>query len=127
MAGSTQAFPVTTLLAGGGAGMMEAFCCHPLDTIKVHMQLASAPQGAQAAKRGLVHATSELVQHSPLAFYRGFGPVITGIIPKMGIRFASFELYKSILGRSTQEPLTDKQVFLGQYREIRVRFLWNPN
>ncbi|UKZ63750.1 uncharacterized protein TrAtP1_004974 [Trichoderma atroviride] len=27
-------------LAGGGAGMMEALACHPLDTIKVRMQLS---------------------------------------------------------------------------------------
>lgn len=27
-------------LAGGGAGMMEALVCHPLDTVKVRMQLS---------------------------------------------------------------------------------------
>jgi solute carrier family 25 citrate transporter 1 len=29
----------THLIAGGGAGFMEALACHPLDTIKVRMQL----------------------------------------------------------------------------------------
>jgi hypothetical protein len=29
----------THLIAGGAAGLMEALCCHPLDTIKVRMQL----------------------------------------------------------------------------------------
>jgi solute carrier family 25 (mitochondrial citrate transporter), member 1 len=29
----------THLIAGGGAGFMEACVCHPLDTIKVRMQL----------------------------------------------------------------------------------------
>ncbi|KAI5289058.1 hypothetical protein KEM55_008911 [Ascosphaera atra] len=28
------------LIAGGGAGMMEALACHPLDTVKVRMQLS---------------------------------------------------------------------------------------
>jgi len=28
------------VIAGGGAGMMEALACHPLDTIKVRMQLS---------------------------------------------------------------------------------------
>lgn len=28
-------------IAGGGAGFIEAVACHPLDTIKVRMQLRS--------------------------------------------------------------------------------------
>lgn len=32
----------THLLAGGGAGFMEAMTCHPLDTIKVRMQLSAS-------------------------------------------------------------------------------------
>lgn len=32
--------PLTNLIAGGTAGFMEALICHPLDTIKVRMQLA---------------------------------------------------------------------------------------
>lgn len=31
---------LTHLVAGGAAGFMEACTCHPLDTIKVRMQLA---------------------------------------------------------------------------------------
>lgn len=31
---------VTHLVAGGAAGLMEACTCHPLDTIKVRMQLS---------------------------------------------------------------------------------------
>jgi len=31
---------LTHFLAGGGAGLCEALCCHPLDTIKVRMQLS---------------------------------------------------------------------------------------
>lgn len=35
-----QKKPLSThLIAGGGAGFMEACVCHPLDTIKVRMQL----------------------------------------------------------------------------------------
>jgi solute carrier family 25 (mitochondrial citrate transporter), member 1 len=30
----------THFLAGGGAGLCEALCCHPLDTVKVRMQLS---------------------------------------------------------------------------------------
>jgi hypothetical protein len=39
------------LVAGGAAGFMEAMICHPLDTIKVRMQLrAGAPGRAQLKK-----------------------------------------------------------------------------
>jgi solute carrier family 25 citrate transporter 1 len=31
---------LTHLVAGGAAGFMEACTCHPLDTIKVRMQLS---------------------------------------------------------------------------------------
>lgn len=31
------------------------------------------------------------------ALYKGLGAVIAGIVPKMAIRFSSFELYKSLL------------------------------
>jgi solute carrier family 25 citrate transporter 1 len=31
---------LTHLVAGGAAGFMEACSCHPLDTIKVRMQLS---------------------------------------------------------------------------------------
>ena len=35
----TKGKGVTDLIAGGTAGLFEALCCHPLDTIKVRMQL----------------------------------------------------------------------------------------
>jgi hypothetical protein len=38
--GNNKKKPLSThLIAGGGAGFVEAMCCHPLDTIKVRMQL----------------------------------------------------------------------------------------
>lgn len=45
---SKQKTPLLThLVAGGAAGFMEACTCHPLDTIKVRMQLAkNAARGA---------------------------------------------------------------------------------
>ena len=60
-----------------------------------------------------------IARQSPFAFYRGFGPVFTGIIPKMGIRFLSFEKYKSILADTrwanpSNGALTDQGVFLGE-------------
>lgn len=84
------------LLAGGTAGLFEALCCHPLDTIKVRMQLyrrTSANAGVKPPgfiKTGLGIAAKE----TPMALYKGLGAVVIGIVPKMGIRFSSYEFYK---------------------------------
>ena len=36
-------------------------------------------------------------RETPLALYKGLGAVLSGIVPKMSIRFASFEAYKNFL------------------------------
>jgi hypothetical protein len=47
MAARDKKSPLTNLVAGGSAGFMEALICHPLDTIKVRMQLAkNVPRNA---------------------------------------------------------------------------------
>ena len=69
-----------------------------------------------------------IARQSPLAFYKGFGPVFTGIIPKMGIRFLSFESYKSMLANTrwanpSGGALTDQGTFLGEQRQTSPNFL----
>ncbi|KAI0480941.1 mitochondrial carrier [Xylariaceae sp. FL0804] len=94
----------TNLIAGGGAGMMEALVCHPLDTIKVRMQLSRRARQPGAPKRGFVRTGAEIVRReTPLGLYKGLGAVVTGIVPKMAIRFSSFEAYKQMLS-STSSP-----------------------
>ncbi len=76
--------------------MMEALVCHPLDTIKVRMQLSR--RGKDAPRRGFVRTGAEIVRReTPLGLYKGLGAVLTGIVPKMAIRFSSFEWYKQLL------------------------------
>ncbi|CBN79385.1 conserved unknown protein [Ectocarpus siliculosus] len=75
---------------GGAAGVVESSCCHPLDTIKTRTQLTSLSP-AIVAKR--------LVKNEGVfALYRGLSAVMAGIVPKMSVRFSSFELYKGWLG-----------------------------
>ena len=46
-------------------------------------------------------------KESPLALYKGLGAVVTGIVPKMAIRFSSFEAYKGWLAKpETGKPST---------------------
>ncbi|KAI9318107.1 mitochondrial carrier domain-containing protein [Dichotomocladium elegans] len=90
---------LTHFVAGGAAGFMEACTCHPLDTVKVRMQLAKKAQRSASGRNlsflgvGIRIAKNE----SFWALYKGLGAVIAGIVPKMAIRFSSFELYKGWL------------------------------
>jgi len=66
------------LIAGGGAGMMEALACHPLDTIKVRMQLSRRARQPGAPKRGFLKTGSEIIKkETPLGLYKGLGAVLT--------------------------------------------------
>lgn len=89
----------THLVAGGTAGLFEALVCHPLDTIKVRMQLSKSGRGGKGVKaRGFIATGAMIVKkESPLGLYKGLGAVVTGIVPKMAIRFAAFERYKAWL------------------------------
>jgi len=64
---------------GAIAGVMETMICHPLDTIKTRYQNNNDPFSMKYGIRG---------------FYRGVFTVINGVIPKMGVRFASFEYFR---------------------------------
>ena len=52
----------------------------------------------QTKPRGFI-ATGALIvrRETPLALYKGLGAVLSGIVPKMAVRFASFETYKGWL------------------------------
>jgi len=103
----------TNLIAGGGAGMMEALVCHPLDTVKVRMQLSRRGRQPGMAKRGFIKTGVEIVKkETPLGLYKGLGAVLTGIVPKMAIRFTSFEWYKQSLANQETGVLSGQALFL---------------
>ncbi|KAJ3315628.1 hypothetical protein HDV04_002042 [Boothiomyces sp. JEL0838] len=96
------------LAAGGIAGCCEALACHPLDTIKVRLQLAKAQ-----AKRGFIGTGIAIVQKEGfLSLYKGLGAVTAGIVPKMAIRFSSLEFYKDQLRDKQTGYLSSAGVFL---------------
>ncbi|CAM9226570.1 unnamed protein product [Choristocarpus tenellus] len=90
--------PLIHLVAGGTAGVVESSCCHPLDTIKTRMQLRTK---AGNNRRGPVTTATRIITHEGfLSLYKGLSAVMVGIIPKMAVRFTSFEAYKGYLGAS---------------------------
>ncbi|KAI9859448.1 MAG: hypothetical protein M1824_003789 [Vezdaea acicularis] len=127
--GKKPASAATNLIAGGGAGMMEALACHPLgelpfrniviqhtdepkDTIKVRMQLSRRGRAPGTKKRGFIDTGLEISRkETPLALYKGLGAVTTGIVPKMAIRFTSFEWYKG-LGADKDGNVSGRATFL---------------
>lgn len=101
------------LIAGGGAGMMEALACHPLDTIKVRMQLSRRGRQPGQPKRGFISTGAAIVKkETPMGLYKGLGAVLTGIVPKMAIRFTSFESYKQMLADKNTGGVTGRATFL---------------
>lgn len=93
--------------------MMEALACHPLDTIKVRMQLSRRARMPGAPRRGFIKTGVEVVKkETPLALYKGLGAVLTGIVPKMAIRFTSFEWYKQLLADKSTGTVSGRGTFL---------------
>ncbi|RXK41806.1 solute carrier family 25 (mitochondrial citrate transporter), member 1 [Tremella mesenterica] len=97
--GAKEKIPLSThLIAGGVAGLAEALVCHPLDTIKVRMQLSRSRKAKGLKPLGFFATGRQIAaRETPLGLYKGLGAVISGIVPKMAIRFASFEFYKGWL------------------------------
>ncbi|GAB5031343.1 succinate fumarate mitochondrial transporter [Nannochloropsis oceanica] len=88
------------LVAGGAAGFVESSVCHPLDTIKTRMQLRQAG----GSTHGLFMTGARIIQkESFLALYKGLTAVYMGIVPKMAVRFSSFEAYKGYLANADGE------------------------
>lgn len=93
--------------------MMEALVCHPLDTIKVRMQLSRRARAPGAKARGFVATGVEIVKkETAMGLYKGLGAVLGGIIPKMAIRFTSYEYYKSLLADPETGNVTSKATFM---------------
>ena len=52
-------------------------------------------------------------RETPLALYKGLGAVLSGIVPKMAIRFASFEKYKGWLANKETGKTSVGNIFIG--------------
>ncbi|PBK78281.1 mitochondrial carrier [Armillaria solidipes] len=103
----------THITAGGIAGACEALTCQPLDTIKVRMQLSKSGRTPGTKPRGFFATGTYIVRReTPLALYKGLGAVLSGIVPKMAIRFASFEAYKGWLADKETGKTSLGNIFL---------------
>src|SRR4051812_25019550 len=77
------------------------------------MQLSRRARQPGLPKRGF-YATGQAIylKEGRLALYKGLGAVLTGIVPKMAIRFSSFEAYKNMLADPTTHAVSARGTFL---------------
>ena len=67
----------------------------------------------QAKKRGFLTTGKDIVKRETfLGLYKGLGAVLGGIIPKMAIRFTSYEWYKQALANA-EGNVSGQATFLG--------------
>ena len=70
--------------------------------------------------RGFFKTGKEIVKkETPLGLYKGLGAVVTGIVPKMAIRFTSYEWYKQLLANK-DGIVTSRATFLGMLYTILI-------
>lgn len=73
----------------------------------------------QTKPRGFFATGAYIVKReTPLALYKGLGAVLSGIVPKMAIRFASFETYKGWLADKETGKTATRNIFLGACRHL---------
>ncbi|SCV02727.1 LAMI_0H02388g1_1 [Lachancea mirantina] len=102
--------PAVNLIAGGTAGLFEALCCHPLDTIKVRMQIYKRESQKPP---GFIRTGADIYKNEGLlALYKGLGAVVLGIIPKMAIRFTSYEFFRTLLADKETHAVSTANTFL---------------
>lgn len=75
----------------------------------------------QTKARGFIATGVNIVsRETPLALYKGLGAVLSGIVPKMAIRFASFETYKGWLADKSTGKTSVGNIFIGMSRSVLV-------
>ena len=82
------------------SGLLFAICL-------INMKCQTKPRSFLATGANIIK------RETPLALYKGLGAVLSGIVPKMAIRFASFEAYKNWLADSETGKTSVGNIFLG--------------
>lgn len=94
--------------------------------MRVHHTSYADLNGPQTKSRGFIATGTMIVQReTPLALYKGLGAVLSGIVPKMAIRFASFETYKGWLSDKTTGKTGVGSIFLGAFLSASERTMKN--
>lgn len=95
--------PVVATTAGAVAGGIETMVIWPMEMIKTNMQLGTMKQHYTGMLGGFKY---HIRTDGALSLYRGLAPVLVGSIPKAGIRFGTFDFFKTrFAGEHGETPL----------------------
>ena len=83
----------------------------------------------QSPRPGFIRTAASIISKETFfALYKGLGAVVTGIVPKMAIRFSSFEAYKGLLTNKNTGTVSTMATFLGKLQSLEYVFAWGiPN
>ncbi|THU80519.1 mitochondrial carrier [Dendrothele bispora CBS 962.96] len=81
--------PIHSLIAGGTAGAIEAFVTYPMEFVKTRSQFG----GKKEPPLQIIRST--LSQHGITGLYSGCGALVIGNAAKAGVRFLSYDWFKS--------------------------------
>jgi solute carrier family 25 phosphate transporter 23/24/25/41 len=85
------------IMCGGGAGMLATILTYPNDTVRRRLQMQGSG-GTPRIYRHAIHCYVVLAKQEGVAsFYRGLTPTLVRAVPNMGVQFATYELFKSML------------------------------
>ncbi|KAG9508629.1 Mitochondrial carnitine/acylcarnitine carrier protein, partial [Fragariocoptes setiger] len=98
-------------IAGGFGGICLVAAGHPLDTIKVRLQVQpKLPDGKPALYSGTLDCTKKILANEGVkGLYKGMATPIAGVAPMYAICFLSFTI-----GKKLQQKSDDHQFTLGE-------------
>jgi len=87
------------------------------------MQLSRRGNAPGTKRRGFIATGAQIIKkETPLGLYKGLGAVVTGIVPKMAIRFTSFEAYKKTLANKETGVVSGQATFFGMSASLPSLF-----
>ncbi|KGB79202.2 solute carrier family 25 (mitochondrial citrate transporter) member 1 [Cryptococcus deuterogattii R265] len=93
--GKAKEKPIASLLAGATAGGVEAFITFPLESIKTQLQFGALDGGKPLTPYQALKSTVQ--QRGIHGLYAGCTAVVIGNAVKAGVRFTTYDQFKSLL------------------------------
>ncbi|XP_041092945.1 mitochondrial carnitine/acylcarnitine carrier protein-like isoform X2 [Polyodon spathula] len=121
--------PVKNFFAGGVGGVCLILAGHPLDTIKVRLQIQPKAAPNQAVLySGTIDCFRKTVAREGLrGLYKGMGAPLAGVTPMTAISFFGFGLGKRLQQKEPTDTLTYPQIFAaGMLAGFLTTFIMAP-
>ncbi len=94
---------------------LDELDCEGYSSLQYLLSSTTKSSLGQAQRLTFIRMGAEIIKReTPLGLYKGLGAVITGIVPKMAIRFTSFEWYKSLAANTTTGVVSGQGIFVGK-------------